>query len=153
MGKFKKEHGKSRLGLFIKNNAPKLWDAVEDVLPEKGALGVVKNLIASSDELTPEEKVEAQELAELDLQAFELEVEDRKSGRELYKIDSIIQKVLAIVFTVAYFAVTYSLINHFFGNTDKLEDYELGFLSTLFGAMSAKVNTIIDFFFGGSVKG
>ena len=26
------------------------------------------------------------------------------------------------------------------------------FISTIFGAMSAKVNTIIDFFFGGSSK-
>ena len=35
-------------------------------------------------------------------------------------------------------------------NELELSDYEIGFISTTFGAMSAKVNTIIDFFFGGS---
>ena len=34
----------------------------------------------------------------------------------------------------------------------ELSDYEIGFISTVFGAMSSKVNTIIDFFFGGSSK-
>ena len=33
-----------------------------------------------------------------------------------------------------------------------LGEFEISFISTLFGAMSAKVNTIIDFFFGGSAK-
>ena len=31
-------------------------------------------------------------------------------------------------------------------------EFEISFISTIFGAMSAKVNTIIDFFFGGSSK-
>jgi hypothetical protein len=37
-------------------------------------------------------------------------------------------------------------------NTIELSDYEIGFVSSIFGAMSSKVNTIIDFFFGGSSK-
>ena len=86
------------------------------------------------------------------LEQFSLEVEDRKSARNLYINDSIAQKVLAVIFTASYFMVTYMLLTHFFGSNEKLEDYELGFLSTLFGAMSSKVNTIIDFFFGGSIK-
>ena len=34
----------------------------------------------------------------------------------------------------------------------KIFFYKIGFISTVFGAMSAKVNTIVDFFFGGSSK-
>ena len=34
---------------------------------------------------------------------FALEVKDRDSAREIYKDDAIIQKVLAIIFTAAYF--------------------------------------------------
>lgn len=93
------------------------------------------------------------ELARMDwqLEAFELEVEDRKSARELFKEDGTTQKILAGLFTVSYFAITIILLNYFFNDTGgTLADYELGFISTLFGAMSAKVNTIIDFFFGGS---
>ena len=85
-------------------------------------------------------------------EVFRLEVEDRKSARNLFADDSIIQKALAIIFTVAYFFLSYTLFKYFVMNTLELSDYEIGFISTVFGAMSSKVNTIIDFFFGGSSK-
>ena len=81
---------------------------------------------------------------------FALEVKDRESAREIYKDDNIIQKVLAIIFTVAYFFLSYTMFKYFVLNSLELSDYEIGFISTVFGAMSSKVNTIIDFFFGGS---
>ncbi len=83
---------------------------------------------------------------------FALEVKDRESAREIYKDDATIQKVLAIIFTVAYFFLSYTMFKYFVLNTIELSDYEIGFISTVFGAMSSKVNTIIDFFFGGSSK-
>jgi len=85
-------------------------------------------------------------------EVFKLEVEDRKSARTMFIDDSIIQKVLAIIFTVAYFFLSYTMFKYFVMNTLELSDYEIGFISTVFGAMSSKVNTIIDFFFGGSSK-
>lgn len=83
---------------------------------------------------------------------FELEVEDRKSARVMFMDDSMIQKVLAIIFTCAYFFLSYTMFKFFVLNTIELSDYEIGFVSSVFGAMSSKVNTIIDFFFGGSSK-
>lgn len=85
-------------------------------------------------------------------EAFEQEVNDRVSARDMYKGDSIIQKILASLFTVAYFGLTYVMFEHFVLDNIELNDYEIGFISSVFGAMSAKVNTIIDFFFGGSSK-
>jgi len=85
-------------------------------------------------------------------EVFKLEVEDRKSARNLFADDSIIQKLLAIIFTAAYFFLSYTMFKYFVMNTLELSDYEIGFISTVFGAMSSKVNTIIDFFFGGSSK-
>ena len=81
---------------------------------------------------------------------FALEVEDRESARAVYKDDAIIQKLLAVIFTIAYFFLSYTMFKYFVLNTLELSDYEIGFISTVFGAMSSKVNTIIDFFFGGS---
>ena len=83
---------------------------------------------------------------------FALEVQDRKSARTMFSDDSIIQKVLAIIFTCAYFFLSYTMFKYFVMNTLELSDYEIGFISTVFGAMSSKVTTIIDFFFGGSSK-
>ena len=83
---------------------------------------------------------------------FALEVQDRESARTMFSDDSIIQKVLAIIFTCAYFFLSYTMFKYFVMNTLELSDYEIGFISTVFGSMSSKVNTIIDFFFGGSSK-
>ena len=83
---------------------------------------------------------------------FALEVQDRKSARTMFSDDSIIQKILAIIFTCAYFFLSYTMFKYFVMNTLELSDYEIGFISTVFGAMSSKVNTIIDFFFGGPSK-
>ena len=83
---------------------------------------------------------------------YALEVEDRKSARILFKDDSYIQKILAVIFTSAYFFLSYTMFEYFVMNTIQLSDYEIGFISTVFGAMSSKVNTIVDFFFGGSSK-
>ena len=89
-------------------------------------------------------------LLDAEREAFAKEVEDRKDARSMYKDDAIIQKILATLFTVAYFGLTYTMFKYFVLNELELSDYEIGFISTTFGAMSAKVNTIIDFFFGGS---
>tara|TARA_R100000734_G_C3303673_1_gene94208 strand:- start:471 stop:869 length:399 start_codon:yes stop_codon:yes gene_type:complete len=83
---------------------------------------------------------------------FALEVQDRSSARTMFIDDSIIQKILAIIFTCAYFFLSYTMFKFFVLNTLELSDYEIGFVSSVFGAMSSKVNTIIDFFFGGSSK-
>ena len=83
---------------------------------------------------------------------FALEVQDRSSARTMFIDDSFIQKILAIIFTCAYFFLSYTMFKFFVLNTLELSDYEIGFVSSVFGAMSSKVNTIIDFFFGGSSK-
>ena len=49
-----------------------------------------------------------------------------------------------------YFSVTVTP-DVIMGDID-LGEFEISFISTIFGAMSAKVNTVVDFFFGGSSK-
>ena len=91
-------------------------------------------------------------LLDAEKEAFAKEVEDRKSARDMYKDDALIQKVLATLFTVAYFGISFVMFQHFVGGLIDMGEFEISFISTIFGAMSAKVNTIIDFFFGGSSK-
>ena len=83
---------------------------------------------------------------------YQLEVEDRKSARSMYQDDSNIQKILATIFTIAYFVLSFVLARYFVIGDINLGEFEISFISTLFGAMSSKINTIIDFFFGGSSK-
>ena len=91
-------------------------------------------------------------LLEAEKEAFAKEVEDRKSARDMYKDDAIIQKVLATLFTVAYFGLSFMMFRFFVMGDIDMGEFEISFISTIFGAMSAKVNTVVDFFFGGSSK-
>jgi hypothetical protein len=71
----------TKVGQFLTKKAPKILDTVGDVLPDRGVLGIVKNLISSSDELTPEDKAIAMQELDRAIQIFELESKDRDSAR------------------------------------------------------------------------
>ena len=91
-------------------------------------------------------------LLEAEREAFAKEVEDRKSARDMYKDDAFIQKILATLFTAAYFGLSFMMFRYFVIGDINMGEFEISFVSTIFGAMSAKVNTVVDFFFGGSSK-
>lgn len=57
----------------------KLLSKVTNSMPDKGVIGVIKNIIDLDDDLTPEEKKEANEML---LKAYEAEVLDRDSARK-----------------------------------------------------------------------
>ena len=116
-----------------------------------GNAGTILDEVITTDEerLAAKQRLETL-LKKHEKQMFELEVEDRKSARSLYKNDSQIQKILATIFTVAYFSLSFVMFRYFVIGDITLGEFEITFISTIFGAMSAKVNTIVDFFFGGS---
>ena len=70
----------NKLLSFIKSKAPQLLDSAGDLLPDNGILGIVKNLIDTDDNSSPEER---QELRNHLLELYSREVEDRKSAREM----------------------------------------------------------------------
>ena len=109
------------------------------------AEGILDKVI-TTDKERDQAKIELQKIMlEAEREAFAKEVEDRKSARDMYKDD-------ATLFTVAYFGISFVMFNHFVLGDINLGEFEISFISTIFGAMSAKVNTIVDFFFGGSSK-
>ena len=116
------------------------------------AEGILDKVITTDKERDEAKLALKQILLEAEREAFAKEVEDRKDARSLYKDDAIIQKVLATLFTVAYFGISFVMFQHFVGGGIDMGEFEISFISTIFGAMSAKVNTIVDFFFGGSSK-
>jgi hypothetical protein len=72
----KKKFKDTKVGQFILKKIPGF---VGDILPEKGVLGVVKNLIDNDPELTSQDKTQLHnELIEL----YQLEVADRDSARK-----------------------------------------------------------------------
>lgn len=72
----KKKFKDTKVGQFLLKKLPGF---ASDILPDKGVLGVVKNLIDNEPDVTPEEKSKMhEELIEL----YQLEVADRDSARK-----------------------------------------------------------------------
>ena len=118
----------------------------------ENAEGILDKVITTDKERDEAKLALKRLLLEAEAEAFAKEVEDRKSARDMYKDDALIQKVLATLFTVAYFALSFVMFRFFMMGDIDLGEFEISFISTIFGAMSAKVNTVVDFFFGGSSK-
>jgi hypothetical protein len=79
MPKDKKPFKETGLGKFLLGAGSTIVDVVGDALPDKGLLGVVKNLINKDPNLSDDQKAEAHDrLVEL----YRLEVEDRDSARK-----------------------------------------------------------------------
>ena len=116
------------------------------------AEGILDKVITTDKERDEAKLALKRLLLEAEQEAFAKEVEDRKSARDMYKDDALIQKILASLFTIAYFGLSFMMFRYFVIGDINMGEFEISFVSTIFGAMSAKVNTVVDFFFGGSSK-
>ena len=116
------------------------------------AEGILDKVITTDKERDEAKLALKSLLLEAEREAFAKEVEDRKRARDMYKDDALIQKILASLFTLAYFGLSFMMFRFFVLGDIDMGEFEISFVSTIFGAMSAKVNTVVDFFFGGSSK-
>ena len=66
----RKKFKDTKVGQFLLGKSG-LVQAIGDVMPDKGLLGVVKNLINNDPELPPEDKEKAMKLLELDMVEME----------------------------------------------------------------------------------
>ena len=131
------------IGKFVNGLFGKIVDNAEGILDK----------VITTDKERDEAKLALRKLLlDAETEAFKQEVEDRKSARDMYKDDALIQKILATLFTVAYFGLSFMMFRFFVLGDIDMGEFEISFVSTIFGAMSAKVNTVVDFFFGGSSK-
>lgn len=77
----KKKFKETRIGLFLKEKAPAILDKIGDVLPDKGVLGIVKNIIDKDETLSEADKLEASERIKQDLEMYESDRLDRADAR------------------------------------------------------------------------
>jgi hypothetical protein len=92
---------------------------------------------------------------QLEMEADNRLLKDRVSAREMYEKDSGLQKLFAIIFLGGYLVISGLLVWLVMSFLSEAVEFEapawlVSLISTVFGAMSAKVNTIVDFLFGGS---
>lgn len=139
----------TKVGSWFAEKAPKIIEVAGDLLPDSGALGIVKRLIDTDDSLSPEDKVEAHaQLVEL----YELEVADRDSARrreatiaQFRKIDLmfIITGMVGLgAFIFIVYAIAYLTIPE--------ENYEMWI--HLIGICEGVVLSIFGYYYGSAVK-
>ena len=61
----------TKIGVFLKSKAPYLLKKISDILPDKGGLAIVKNLIAGDNKIKTVDKEQAMKLIELDVMEME----------------------------------------------------------------------------------
>jgi len=67
----------TKVGSWLTAKAPSILDAVGDILPDSGVLGVVKNLVDKDPSLSHEERMELQRLLHEERAAIEGELSKR----------------------------------------------------------------------------
>ena len=66
-----KKFNETKIGAFLKTKAPALLKKIGDLLPDKGSLAIVKNLISSDTKIKAVDKEMAMKLIEQDLTEME----------------------------------------------------------------------------------
>tara|TARA_R110000744_G_scaffold27179_1_gene66488 strand:+ start:261 stop:710 length:450 start_codon:yes stop_codon:yes gene_type:complete len=99
----------TKIGAFLSSKAPKVLQALGDILPNQGTLGVVKNLISSDNKIKAVDKEQALKLIEQDIAEMK-EVSSR--WRSDMKSDSWLSKntrPLALIFLTSSAVVMMSI--------------------------------------------
>lgn len=145
----KKKFKDTRLGAFLKKKAPMILDKVGDVLPDSGLLGIVKNLIDDSTELSPADKsIANQHLKDM----YELEVKDRDSARnreiEVAKTGKfdILFNITGFIGLLVFCFLVYVIVYR------EIPDRNKEIFIHLIGICEGIVLSIFGYYFGSAVK-
>jgi hypothetical protein len=143
----RKKFKDTKLGGWLSTNAPKVLDVVGDLLPDQGALGVVKNLIQNDPDLEPSQK------AEFARMAFELESADRASARqrevEVVKATGKIDWMMVITGIVGLLSFMFTIYAVVYIESVKENELFIHLMGMIEGVV---IGNIFAYYFGASVK-
>jgi len=127
----------TKLGLWLKEKAPNVFDTVGDLLPDKGGLGIVKNLLKKEPGIDPAE-AKAKIDAEVQFQKNVTERWQADMSSDI-KLAKLIRPIMLIVL-ISVFVVTMfldSLDNQPFNVKDSYVSLLEILMLTVFGAYFA----------------
>ena len=141
----KKKIKDTKIGAFLKDKAPEVLDVVGDLLPDSGALGIVKNVI---DKVAPDKAEE--------FKAMESEfIADVQDARDMYKstghtqADKIADKIINWNLLIIMALVVIQVLVIMFVD-GQIAAVITGIVGTVVGALINERNTVVNFFFGSS---
>ena len=139
----------TKIGKILKNKAPKILEIAGNLLPEKGILGVVKNLIDSEPDLSSEDKAQ---LHKEILEAYKLEVEDRDSARkrevEIAKVRKFdfMFTLTGLVGLGTFIFLVYAIVYI------KIPEHNEKTFYTLIGLVEGITLSLFGYFYGSSIR-
>jgi len=145
----KKKFKDTKFGKILLEKLPNALGVVGDLLPDKGLLGVVKNLIDKDDNLSVEDRKLLQQHL---IEAHELEVRDRESARiretEIAKTGrfDLMFNLTGIIGLLSFIFMIYCIVFL----TIPAENKEMWI--HLIGIVEGVVISIFGYFYGSSVK-
>jgi len=128
----KKKFKDTKVGGFLSKVAPKLLDGVGDVLPDKGLLGVLKNVISKDDAIPQQDKEIALELLKQD--AIEMqEVTKRLESDNEHNVTRLVRPISYAAMFVLYMACIF-----FDGNLGdfQIKEQYIPSITSLFSTMT-----------------
>ena len=144
----KKPFKETKLGKFLIGSKSTVGDAIGDLLPDSGMLGVIKKLIDTDPDLTSDEKAQAhQHLVDL----YELEVKDRDSARKRevnlrkYGTDWMFNAT-GVVGLAAFAFLVYTVV------TTEVPETNKEIFIHLLGIVEGVALSIFGYYFGSSIK-
>jgi hypothetical protein len=129
---FKKKFKDTKVGIFLKEKAPQILDKVADFIPDKGGLGILKNILDNDKEMKPEDKEWALKL--LEHEEKEAEQVTARWQADMTSDSRLSKNARPIILLYSWFLITLVTILNAFGVT--LDDPYI----TLIEALSVALN-------------
>jgi hypothetical protein len=128
----KKKFKDTKVGGFLSKVAPKLLDGMGDVLPDKGVLGVLKNVISKDDNIPQQDKDIALELLKQD-ETEMLEVTKRLQSDNEHNVTRLVRPISYAAMFVLYMSCIF-----FDGNLGdfQIKDQYIPSITSLFSTMT-----------------
>lgn len=137
----------TKVGQWLKEKAPKVLDIVGDLLPDQGYLGIVKNLISSDPDVSPEQEAEFEQIA------FELEAADRASARnrevELAKATGKTDWMMILTGVVGLFSFIFTIYAVVYIEDVRENELFIHLMGMIEGVV---IGNIFAYYYGASVK-
>lgn len=141
MRKDRKKIKDTKVGIWLKDKAPDVLETVGELLPDNGALGVVKRLIDLEPNMTPQEKMEFEKM----LMEYESNAQDNVTERWKSDMmsDSWLSKnirpliLMYLILSFTIFVVTDSIENVAFNINESYIDVFSVLMTTAFTAYFA----------------
>ena len=133
---------------FWETNLGKIVSSVSGVLPKKGVLGLIKNVINGDSSLTPEQKAEALKEA---VEAYRVEVSDRDSARnrevnsKRYGTDWMMT-VTGVVGLTAFVFIVYTVV------TKEVPEKNREIFIHMIGIIEGIILSIFGYYYGSAMK-